>query len=392
LLKETGMGQAAESPEHPMNFLLEDDIDVGFPQSGDIRFGEVVAHRKHEILVDIGAKSEGIISGAEMAEMDDEIREQLAIGNTVPVYILNPDDEDGNIVLSYVKALEEDDWQQAHDLLESQEALESRIVGFNRGGVLVRVGRIRGFIPASQLGYDRRVRAQSAREDRLRELVGEPVTARVIEVDRSRNRLILSERAAMKEIRSAQRARVLTELEEGEIRTGRVVNLADFGAFVDIGGIEGLVHVSELSWKRVTHPNEAVRVGDRVEVYVLGVDMERERVALSVKRLQPDPWTIVDTIYQEGDLVEATVTKLTKYGAFARIEDEYGLEGLIHISEMAEDRIEHPQEVVQKGETVTARVIRVDPDQRQLGLSMKQVSSAEFLETDLALAEDAESD
>jgi small subunit ribosomal protein S1 len=190
----------------------------------------------------------------------------------------------------------------------------------------------------------------------------------------------------MKEIRAAQRARLLDELAEGDKRQGRVVNLADFGAFVDLGGVEGLVHLSEISWRRVMHPSEVLEVGQQVEVYVIGVDRERNRVALSLKRLEPDPWESVEQQYRVGQLVEATITKLTKYGAFARVSDGFEMEGLIHISELAEERVNVPQDVVEEGQVVAARVIRIDSKQRQLGLSLRQVSSAEYVESDLAQA------
>jgi small subunit ribosomal protein S1 len=275
----------------------------------------------------------------------------------------------------------------AQELLESQDVYEGKVVGYNKGGLLVRLGRVRGFIPASQLSTRRQVNTtRVGSEERLRKIVGEDILARVIEVDRSRNRLILSERAAMKEIRAAQRAKLLEELREGDIRQGRIVNLADFGAFVDLGGVEGLVHLSELSWKRVVHPSEILQVGDLVSVYLLGVDRDRNRVALSLKRLEPDPWETIEKQYHEGELVEATITKLTKYGAFARVNDGYELEGLIHISELSDGRISNPQEVVEEGQVVTARVIRIDSKQRQLGLSLRQVASAQFAESDLAWA------
>ena len=387
------MGSSAENVEHPMSFLLEEDYEFDFPQSGDIREGEVVAHRGSEILIDIGSKSEGIISGSELDHMDQETREKLAVGNWVSVYIVSPEDRDGNIVLSYAKAVEEEDWKRAVELLESQDTYSGKIIGSNRGGVLVKLGLVRGFIPASQLSIEHRSNSHGdSNEEKLRSLIGEEFTAKVIEVDRSRNRLILSERAAMKEIRAAQRANLLEELEEGDVREGYVVNIADFGAFVDIGGVQGLVHLSELSWKRISHPTEEVSVGDTIEVQVINVDQDRGRVALSLKRMQADPWTIVNETYQVGELVEVTITKITSYGAFARLNDDYALEGLIHISEMASEHIEHPQEVVEKDQIVAARIIRIDSDQRQLGLSIKQVASEEFLEADLAAVNSLESE
>jgi small subunit ribosomal protein S1 len=361
------------------------------PKSGDIRQGEVVEHLKNAILVDIGAKSEGIISGSELDVLSDEELEELAVGNEVAVFIVNPEDEEGNVILSYAKAAEEKDWQMVQKLAESGESYEGRVIGHNKGGLLLDVGRLRGFMPISQLGPSRNFNRDQSTATQLQKLVGNKMLAKVIEVDRSRNRLILSERAATREKRAAQREEMLAELEVGEVRQGRVVNLTDFGAFVDIGGLEGLVHISELSWKRIGNPGDVLQIGDEIEVYVLDVDRERERVALSLKRLQTDPWTIVDEIYEEGQLVEATITKLAQFGAFARIQDEYELEGLVHISELSEEHVNHPKEVVRPNQAVTLRIIRVDPEQRQLGLSLKQVSSARYMETDLAMAlEDSE--
>jgi small subunit ribosomal protein S1 len=380
-----------EGNSHPMSFLLSEDFSVGLPQPGETRTGVVVAFRNNEVLVDIGAKSEGIIPGREYESLDAESREQLALGKEVVVYIVDPEDKNDNIILSYTKAIEEQDWEIAQQLLENQNVYQGKVISYNRGGVLVKLGHVRGFVPASQLSNIRHLGNQGeSNEEQLRKIVGENIHTKVIEVDRSRNRLILSERAAAKEIRAAQRAELLEDLEDGQIRDGRVVNLADFGAFVDIGGIEGLVHLSELSWKRVNHPSEKLQVGENIQVYVLNVDHERKRVALSLKRLEPDPWTIIEEQYQVGQLVEVSITKLTKYGAFARINDDYELEGLIHISELSEDHVKHPKDIIQKGQVVAARIIRIDPDQRQLGLSLKQVASDRFMETDLARAEESD--
>lgn len=377
---------------HPMDFLLNGDLELDLPKAGDIRQGEVVEHLKNAILIDIGAKSEGIISGHELDALDEDARDQLAVGNEVNVYVVDPEDEEGNIILSYAKAAEEEDWKMVDELSRSGETYQGKVIGHNKGGLLVQVGQLRGFMPISQLANSRSFNRDRSTPEQLRVIVGQPITAKVIEVDRSRNRLILSERAAVKEQRAEQRERLLTELERGDVRNGRVVNITDFGAFVDIGGIEGLVHISELSWKRVNDPGDVIRLGQEVEVYVLDVDQERQRVALSLKRLETDPWTIVDQLYDVGQLVEASVTKLAQFGAFARILDDYELEGLIHISELSEDRVNHPKEVVRSGQTVTLRIIRVDPEQRQIGLSLKQVSSDEYMDADLAMALDSQSD
>jgi small subunit ribosomal protein S1 len=376
---------------HPMDFLLTDEFKLGIPEPGEVRQGQIVAYRNNEILVDIGAKSEGIIPSREVETLDGQTRQQLAVGNEVPVYVVDPEDKDGNVILSYIKAVEEQDWLTAQELLANQEAYHGKVIGYNRGGLLIKMGQVRGFVPASQLSLNRQMsNVGETTEEQLRKIVGQKIYAKVIEVDRERNRLILSERAATKELRESQRVHLLDNLKEGEVREGRIVNLADFGAFVDIGGIEGLVHLSELSWKRVNHPAEKLKLGDQVKVYVLNVDLERQRVALSLKRLEADPWNNMEAQYQAGQLVEATITKITKYGAFARINDEYELEGLIHISELSAEHVKHPRDMVQKGDVVTARIIRIDPEQRQLGLSIKRASSEDFMAEDLALAENYE--
>jgi small subunit ribosomal protein S1 len=213
-------------------------------------------------------------------------------------------------------------------------------------------------------------------------MVNEPIAVKVMEVDRSRNRLILSERTASKEARESRKEALIGELNVGEVRTGRVVSLVDFGAFVDIGGAEGLIHLTELSWKHVTHPKEILAIGQRVKVEVISVDRDNKRIGLSLKRQEADPWDLVATTYNEGQLVQAMVTKLTKFGAFARLVDLPEIEGLIHISEMSDQRVNHPREVVNEGETVTLRVVKLDIENRRLGLSLKRVNSAEYLDQD----------
>jgi small subunit ribosomal protein S1 len=213
-------------------------------------------------------------------------------------------------------------------------------------------------------------------------MVGEPMQVKVIEVDRGRNRLILSERAAAKESREAQKDRLLAEIKPGDVRRGHVISLAEFGAFVDIGGADGLVHLSELSWKHVTHPNEVLRVGQEVEVVVLNVEHERKRIGLSLKRREDDPWTAIQKKYQIGQLIKGTITKLAKFGAFARIEGEDEIEGLIHVSELADGHIEHPRSVVSEGQSLTLRVLKIDAEKRRMGLSLKRVSSADYEDID----------
>jgi len=373
------------SNSHPMDFLLDEELN--FPVAGEVRSGTVVSHNNNEILVDIGAKSEGVIDSKEVSTFDDETLARLEVGNEIYVYVVNPEDSKGNVVLSYSKAAEVEDWERAAKSLENQDVIKCKVLGFNRGGALVGYGLLRGFVPNSQLSRDRQISRndQTEKQRALQNMIGETLKVKVIEVDRERNRLILSENAAGKEIREARKAELLEDMEEGTVLKGQVVNLADFGAFVDIGGIEGLVHLSEMSWKRISKPSDLLKVGDEVEVVVLNVDEDRQRIALSMKRLQPDPWSLIDDTYEVGQLIEVTITRLTKFGAFARLQDDYQLEGLIHISEMSEGRVENAQEIVKPNDTVMVRIIRIDPDQRQLGLSLKQVSSDRYIENDLAM-------
>jgi small subunit ribosomal protein S1 len=372
----------ADQEGHPMDFLLEEEFNL--PTAGEIRQGWIVEKRPHELLVDIGAKSEGIIPSQEYDKLDQSTRDAFEVGEEVTIFVVNPEDANGNVILSYSKAAEEEDWNLAQKHLENKSAFTGKIIGINRGGVIVRMGQLRGFVPNSQLDYGR-FPDRSINQEQLQKLVGKKITVKILEVDRQRGRLIMSERASMRERRESQRQELLENIKVGDEFTGRVINLTSYGALVDIGGIEGLVHLSELSWKRVKTPADILNVGDEIQVAVLSIDLEQQRIALSLKQLETDPWTIVDELYSEGQLIEATITKLTKFGAFARIKDDYELEGLIHISELAQDHVNHPREIVKAEDEVTVRIIRIAPEQRQLGLSLKQVDSAEYIDADMAM-------
>ena len=366
-----------------MSALLDSDYGLSLPTRGEIREGVIARITPSEILVDVGAKSEGVITGRELDSLEESTRKALATGQTILVYVMDPEDRNGNIVLSLTRAREEQDWRDAETLLASQDVYSGAVAGFNKGGLIVKLGNVRGFVPASQLGPSRRRRSEGdTPEQKWARMVGEPMQVKVIEVDRGRNRLILSERAAAKESREAQKDRLLTEIKAGDVRKGHVISLAEFGAFVDIGGADGLVHLSELSWKHITHPNEVLHVGQEVEVVVLNVDHERKRIGLSLKRREDDPWTLIQRKYAIGQLISGTITKLAKFGAFARVEGEDEIEGLIHVSELSDGHIEHPREVVSEGQTLTLRVIKIEPDKRRMGLSLKRVASAEYADTD----------
>lgn len=372
---------------HSMQGLLDQgDFGMNLPNRGEIREGTVVRVSPTEILVDIGAKSEGVLSGRELEHLDEAARQRLQVGQQILVFVVSPEDKNGNIVLSYTRAQEEQDWRDAERLRDSQETFTGTVAGFNKGGLLIKVGKVRGFMPASQISAGRRKAQGETPEERWAHLVGQPIQVKVIEVDRARNRLILSERAASRENRERQKEQLLASIKEGDIRTGRVISLADFGAFVDLGGADGLIHLSELSHKRVAHPKELLKVGQEVRVQVLHVDRERKRIGLSLKRLEEDPWQRIQRKYKQGQLIEGTITKLTKFGAFARISDEDTVEGLIHISELSDNRIAHPKEVVKEGQVVTLRVIRVDAERRRIGLSLKKVDSPAYADIDFRQA------
>lgn len=366
------------------SLLKEQDLNVDLPQAGEIRTGVIASISPTQILVSIGAKSEGVVSGRELEQLTAEEREALVVGQEVHVYVINPEDANGNVVLSLKRAQEQISWDNVERLLSGDEVIESKIIGFNKGGLIAGVEGLRGFVPSSQISAMRRSQSTGdTPEQRWQKMIGQPITVRVIEVDRERRRLILSERAASTESRQSIKERVIEELEEGKVYTGRVTSLANFGAFININGADGLVHLSELSWEHIDHPREVLEVGQEIKVKVINVDREKKRIGLSVRALQEDPWRARVEKYSVGQLVEGVITRLTKFGAFARLEGD--IEGLIHISEIAEHRIEHPKEVLKEGEVKSLRVIRIDPDQHRIGLSLRKVDSAAFADKDFKL-------
>jgi small subunit ribosomal protein S1 len=377
--------QSTNNNNQTMESLLqEQDLNVDLPQSGEIRTGVIASISPSQILVSIGAKSEGVVSGRELEQLTAEEREALKVGQEVPVFVLNPEDANGNVVLSLKRAQEQISWDNVEKLVASDEVVDSKVMGFNKGGLIVGVEGLRGFVPSSQISAMRRSQSSGdTPEQRWQKMIGQPITVRVIEVDRERRRLILSERAASTESRQSIKERVIEELEEGKVYTGRVTSLANFGAFININGADGLVHLSELSWEHIDHPREVLEVGQEVKVKVINVDKDKKRIGLSVRALQEDPWRSRVEKYSVGQLVEGVITRLTKFGAFARLEGD--IEGLIHISEISDHRIEHPKEVLKEGEVKSLRVIRIDPEQHRIGLSLRKVDSAAFADKDFKL-------
>ena len=371
--------QPADAGEH----LPEGAYDFKALKRGDILEGKVVRVSPEEVLVDVGRKYEGTISNRELESMGPAAIEKIQVGDAVLTYVVNPEDKNGRTVLSLSQADLEKEWRSFEKLFETGEIFEGTVTGYNKGGLIVQLGQVRGFVPSSQLVRLSRWDEERAltREERRVKMVGRKLMLKIIELDRQRNRLILSERAASRLWRKEQKEQLLASLKEGDVCRGRVSSLCDFGAFVDLGGADGLIHLSEISWGRVSHSREVLQVGEEVEVYVMNVNRERRRIGLSLKRLQSDPWSQVEERYSEGQLVEGAITKLTEFGAFARLKGD-AIEGLVHVSELSNERIAHPKEVVKEGETLTLRIIRLDPHRRRMGLSLKNVAKAEYADLD----------
>ena len=314
----------------------------------------------------MGGKRDGIVPPQDLERLDDTFREQLQVGEEVPVYVMNPRDDDDNLVVSINMGLQRYDWDKAADLMKNEEPTEARVTGHNRGGILVRWNRLEGFIPSSHLtsaGYS------PDRRDAWNKLIGRDLTVKVIEVDQDRRRLIFSEREAQREWRAKQKARLLDELSEGDVVQGVVTGIRDFGAFVNLGGADGLIHVSELAWHRVDHPRDMLEVGDEIDVYVLNLDLETNRIALSRKRLLPDPWDTAKDVYHEGQLIEGVVTNVVDFGAFVALED--GLEGLLHLSEMGDGALKEPYSYVKKGDELSLRISHLEPERRRVGFTQR---------------------
>jgi small subunit ribosomal protein S1 len=368
--------------ENFMEDLPADAFDFPQLRAGAVVEGRIVSVGPSEILVDISHKADALVDPRELEKLDKDFLASLQVGASVAAYVLQTEDDDGNVVISLQRAQQEQDWQQADALFKAQGIFEGVVMGFNRGGVIVRVGRVRGFVPASQLSprWQALQDADGDPEQRWARLVGQKLQLKVVELDHLRNRLILSERIAVRDWRKEQKDRLLSQLHPGRVLTGVVTSLAQFGAFVDLGGADGLIHLSELAWRRIDHPSEVIQVGQQVKVVVLSIDDEKKRIALSLRRLMPEPWSVVSQEYAIGQVVAARITKLTNFGAFAKISES--IEGLIHISEMADYRINHPKEIVHEGDEVQVRIIKIDPQNRRIGLSLRQAAEDSYVDLD----------
>ena len=362
----------AEKPESELT--MEDLLDEYLPSKvlrrGEIIDGKVMSRKPEGMLVDIGYKSEGFVPTKEMRSLTGEGSEELIIGDEIIAYVVNPEGYEGSSILSIDRARGEQGWRVLEKAMDDNESCKGVITGSNRGGAVVESEGVQGFVPLSQLVGPARELYVPGGEPPKEGFIGMEVEFKIIELNRRRNRAIFSERAALQAWKQIQKMRLVQELTEGEIRKGRVAGISNFGAFVDLGGADGLIHISELSWEPVKSPDEIVTVGTEIDVFVLRVDRENLKIALSLRRLQPEPWDEIETKFSVGQTVTGTVTKLANFGAFARIDR--GIEGLIHISELAHQVIKHPRDVVNEGDELELKIIRIEPERRRLGLSLKQ--------------------
>ncbi len=356
--------------------LAEQDSDIRSFKHGDVVEGNVVRIDKDEILVDIGAKSEGVVSNRELFGRNTESQPALSIGDTVLVYVLQPESPEGHAVLSLRRAGLERKWRSMQEQFEAGVIIEAPVIDHNKGGLIVDCG-IRGFVPISQIvDFPRRPQNDQPRDaaqeiaEKLQPYVGRKLRLKILEVNRKANRLILSEKVALYEERREKRDELFSSLQVGQQVKGTVRSIAPFGVFIDLGGIDGLVHKSELSWNKVNNPEAGYKVGEEVEAEVIDINHERGRISLSIRRLQPDPWHSTVADFKVGDIIDGTVTKLVNFGAFVRVRD--GLEGLIHISELSHQRVAHPGDVVHEGQQLKLKIISLDSERHRLGLSLKQ--------------------
>src|SRR5258707_7792201 len=353
-------------------FLAAIDETIKYFNDGDIVDGVIVKVDRDEVLLDIGYKTEGVIPSRELSiKHDVDPNEVVKVGDEIEALVLTKQDKDGRLILSKKRAQYERAWGDIERKKEEDGVVQGPVIEVVKGGLIIDIG-LRGFLPASLVEM-RRVRD-------LQPYVGRTLEAKIIELDKNRNNVVLSRRAWLEQTQSEVRSDFLNKLAKGQVRTGVVSSIVNFGAFVDLGGVDGLVHVSELSWKHIDHPSEVVEVGQEVTVEVLDVDLDRERVSLSLKATQEDPWRLYARTHAIGQIVPGKVTKLVPFGAFVRVEE--GIEGLVHISELAERHVEIPEQVVQVGDDCMVKVIDIDLDRRRISLSLKQANEGMTTETE----------
>ena len=369
---ESAMREAVE--ELDFAALLEESLAQSRIERGDIVSGTVLSIDNQGLIVDVGWKQDGIVTRGDIERMGMHTAD-FQVNAEIDVAVVNLNDSDGNLILSAAQARQNEDWKRAEELMNSETIWEGDIADTNKGGVIVGFGHLRGFVPASHVIDLPRGLKEEERLERLQQMIGNTISVKVIEVNRKRRRLVFSQLEAEQENRAARKEALLRELTEGASRRGVVSGLCDFGAFVDLGGADGLIHISELAWRRVRHPSQVVAVGDQVEVYVLNLDAQGKRIGLSLKRMQPNPWSLVDDMYHIGQLVEGNISRLESFGAFISMEP--GIEALLHVSQMSANPEENPLRHLYEGQKLLMRIISIESDRQRLGLSLTEVTAAE---------------
>ncbi|NDJ87375.1 MAG: S1 RNA-binding domain-containing protein [Chloroflexi bacterium] len=364
-----------ETDDMEMDFatLLEESLQRPLPERGDIVKGIVLAIDQQGMLVDVGLKRDGSVNKQDIERLGSDV--EFEVGQEINVMIIRVEDHSGNAIVSVSQALQAVDWDNAEQLLEDDAVWEGTVIEANRGGLIVPFGNLRGFIPASHINNLPRSTTEQERQQYMDHLVGEPITVKVLEVNRKRRRLVFSQREAMREQRVQIKEQLMEELKEGDVREGIVSGLRDFGAFVDLGGADGLIHISELAWHRVQHPSEIVSVGDKVEVYVMHLDEQDRRIGLSLKRLQENPWSKIDERYHIGQLVMGEVSRVAPYGVFVRLNP--GIEALLHSSQICDPQPDSVEGLVDIGQRLLLRIISIEAERQRLGLSYKEVTEVE---------------
>ena len=355
--------------------LLEESLAGSQIERGDIVSGTVLSIDGQGLIVDIGWKQDGIVTRQDIERMGMSTSD-FQVDSSIDVAVVRLNDADGNLVLSAAQARQNEDWKRAESLLESEELIVDAPIDANKGGLIMPFGHLRAFIPASHVLDVPRGLKEEDRMAHLQDQLGKEISVKVIEVNRKRRRLVFSQLEAEQENRTARKEALLKELKEGGTRSGVVSGLCDFGAFVDLGGADGLVHISELAWHRVRHPSQVVSVGDAVDVYVLNLDEAGKRIGLSLKRLQPNPWTLVDDMYHIGQLVEGVISRVESFGAFISLDP--GIEALLHISQMSHNPEENPLRHLYEGQKLLMRIISIESEKQRLGLSLTEVTAAEL--------------
>ena len=363
----------ADSSDTTFADLLE-EYEIPVPQRGEILVGEILRIEEDVVFVDVGAKRDAIVPYHEISELADDFLNDLSRGDEVPVYVLRTPRGDEELLVSLEKGLQQQDWQRAAHLMADEKIVECEVVGHNKGGLLVQFGRVHGFVPNSHIPALHHIHDSRQRVSFKSKQIGQPITLKVIEVSHPREQLVFS----AKEAQAEKRRQRLQTLNVGDVVNGRVVNLTKYGAFIDLGGVDGLLHISQMAWSKPNHPGDILSVGDEIEVLIDSIDEERERVGLNRKALLPTPLAEFAEAHEVGDVIEGIITSVVHFGAFVKVAEN--VEGLIHISELSDSIVHDPETIVRPDDEVLVRIINIEPDQERLGLSLHQVTADEQIE------------